>query len=175
MTNAERQAKWRNRRNALAKMAKAPRDLETLTRQFCIRFAAEMYDHDQQEQEWSIQLEIVHRIFSELRKRRGGNVEDERELRELFADYAPRKPRAESQRRREQLAWFWGRSGKPRKKTFAYNMARLNTEKRGLVGTGTTDGDNMYDYFKKTLGQKRYRDEAEDGYALYLKQRRRRG
>jgi hypothetical protein len=95
---------------------------------------------------------LLLNIFLELKKRLG-----ERAVRELFAEFAPKKPHAAAAIRQKMLLFKYFSNGKPPKRTFAREMAKQNADalKNGkpefLWGSGATDTDTMLGYLKDAL------------------------
>jgi hypothetical protein len=90
------------------------------------------------------------------------------EVHELFAKYGPPGKREESRLNRKRLVQLYGRLGKPPKLQFARQAAKFNAAllKRGchpseLLGTGTTNIQNMHHYVKELLRQQKYREIAD--------------
>lgn len=91
------------------------------------------------------------------------------EVDELFATFGPKRPRQQQSLNRRSLAWQYGSAGKPPKLQFARRAAKLNAtlKKEGypkswLLGSGTTNVENMHHYLKETLRQKEYRELADN-------------
>jgi hypothetical protein len=139
-------------------------ELEVLTREFCDNFAAAL------RKEWGTRLQpgqieawIVGNIYMEPCQRI-----PQQDVSKRFVEFRQLTPRERSENRRFELLQKYVFKGKPPKKTFAKEMALQNArmikdgEKRSrLIGSGTTDPDLMYDYLKKTLRQKKWRDLVE--------------
>jgi hypothetical protein len=91
----------------------------------------------------------------------------EREISQLFAPFAPKGRREQQRANARQLAWQYGFQGKPPKLRFARWAANLNASMIDngypgeLLGSGTTDVENMHHYLKEVLKQKKYRDLAD--------------
>jgi hypothetical protein len=111
---------------------------------------------------------ILNGLFVAFQVRHG-----EHTVRDLFAEFAPKKKRELSTDRRELIARLYGYEGKPPKLQYARRLARINAAmlrdgrpRRELYGSGTTNADNMHDYLKKTLREKKYRDVADRTFAM---------
>jgi hypothetical protein len=141
--------------------------LETLTAKFCDDFTDELVRRAAQRYVPQLGV-IVGFLFRELCDRASEQV-----VRETFGEYGPKGPREESERRRRRLLVSYVVRGKPPKKTFAKAMARWNAQQiedgtpAAVIGSGTPDPDLMYDYLKKTLRQKKYRNMLDEMSTLY--------
>jgi hypothetical protein len=87
---------------------------------------------------------------------------------ELFAEFSPMEAREESRARERTLARIYGNQWKPPKQRFARWAAEENAERldRGypkseLLGSGTTEFENMHQYVKVMLRKKECREIAD--------------